>query len=239
MSQIQQSFPTPQTPVFDKSGLINPIWQRFFTSLWNRTGGSTGTGGSFAPTNGSASNVFNAATANTPTEVPPLAQVQSLDSTVLNTAETFATNAANTAQSNAEAFTSASYAPLASPALTGTPSAPTAAAGTNTTQLATTAFATGAANTAQSNAETYALNEIQTGTGSAFVNVTAGASPYTYTSTAVGNLVIAGGTVTAITLSRGASSVTLPIATPIVPMDNTDAVQITYSAAPTLTWIPR
>ena len=35
-------------------------------------------------------------------------------------------------------------APLASPALTGTPTAPTAAAGTNTTQLATTAFVTGA-----------------------------------------------------------------------------------------------
>ena len=33
-----------------------------------------------------------------------------------------------------------SYAQLASPALTGTPTAPTAAAGTNTTQLATTAF---------------------------------------------------------------------------------------------------
>lgn len=33
-----------------------------------------------------------------------------------------------------------SYAPLASPALTGAPSAPTAAAGTNTTQIATTAF---------------------------------------------------------------------------------------------------
>ncbi|ACT08829.1 Tail Collar domain protein [Dickeya chrysanthemi Ech1591] len=32
------------------------------------------------------------------------------------------------------------YAPLASPALTGVPTAPTAAAGTNTTQLATTAF---------------------------------------------------------------------------------------------------
>ena len=31
-------------------------------------------------------------------------------------------------------------APLASPALTGTPTAPTAAVGTNTTQLATTAF---------------------------------------------------------------------------------------------------
>ena len=36
------------------------------------------------------------------------------------------------------------YAPLASPALTGTPTAPTAAAGTNTTQIATTAFVTNA-----------------------------------------------------------------------------------------------
>lgn len=36
-------------------------------------------------------------------------------------------------------------APLASPALTGTPTAPTAAGGTNTTQLATTAFVTAAA----------------------------------------------------------------------------------------------
>jgi hypothetical protein len=35
------------------------------------------------------------------------------------------------------------YAPLASPALTGTPTAPTATAGTNTTQVATTAFVKG------------------------------------------------------------------------------------------------
>ena len=34
----------------------------------------------------------------------------------------------------------AAYAPLASPTFTGTPAAPTAAGGTNTTQLATTAF---------------------------------------------------------------------------------------------------
>ena len=38
----------------------------------------------------------------------------------------------------------AAKAPLASPALTGTPTAPTAAGGTNTTQLATTAFVTAA-----------------------------------------------------------------------------------------------
>ena len=36
--------------------------------------------------------------------------------------------------------TLANYAPLASPALTGTPTAPTATAGTNTAQIATTAF---------------------------------------------------------------------------------------------------
>nr|MCU0362182.1 hypothetical protein [Bacteroidales bacterium] len=39
-------------------------------------------------------------------------------------------------------------ADLASPALTGIPTAPTAGAGTNTTQLATTAFVTGAIATA-------------------------------------------------------------------------------------------
>lgn len=42
------------------------------------------------------------------------------------------------------AAVAAAYAPLASPTLTGTPIAPTAAAGTNTTQIATTAFVTGA-----------------------------------------------------------------------------------------------
>jgi hypothetical protein len=42
-------------------------------------------------------------------------------------------------------------APLASPALTGTPTAPTAAPGTSTTQLATTAFVTAADNTLMSN----------------------------------------------------------------------------------------
>lgn len=44
----------------------------------------------------------------------------------------------------AVAALSTTYAPLASPALTGVPTAPTAAAGTNTTQLATTAFVQGA-----------------------------------------------------------------------------------------------
>lgn len=44
--------------------------------------------------------------------------------------------------------TDATRAPLASPTFTGTPAAPTATAGTNTTQLATTAFVSGAIATA-------------------------------------------------------------------------------------------
>lgn len=44
--------------------------------------------------------------------------------------------------------TIADKAPLASPALTGTPTAPTASAGTNSTQIATTAFVKSAVDTA-------------------------------------------------------------------------------------------
>jgi hypothetical protein len=67
------------------------------------------------------------------------------DAVVTTNANAFATSAASTAQANAistsEAFTLAQgYAPLASPALTGTPTAPTQGAGTNNTDIATTAF---------------------------------------------------------------------------------------------------
>jgi hypothetical protein len=66
------------------------------------------------------------------------------DAVVTTNTEAFATSAASNAQTNAENFTLAQgYAPLASPALTGTPTAPTAAVGTSTTQLATTAFSAG------------------------------------------------------------------------------------------------
>jgi hypothetical protein len=54
-------------------------------------------------------------------------------------ADTAGTNAIASANTYADSVV-ASKAPLASPALTGTPTAPTASAGTNTTQIATTAF---------------------------------------------------------------------------------------------------
>jgi len=73
---------------------------------------------------------------------------------------------------------------LASPTLTGVPSAPTAAANTNTTQIATTAFALGAANTAEANAIgaanalTYALADLTDGVtaSGAEVNILDGAT---------------------------------------------------------------
>ena len=54
------------------------------------------------------------------------------------------------------ATAASTYAPLASPVLTGTPTAPTAAADTNSTQIATTAFAKAEADAAQAAAESTA-----------------------------------------------------------------------------------
>lgn len=59
------------------------------------------------------------------------------------TATTPATNDNSTAIATTAYVQAQAYAPLASPALTGTPTAPTAAVSTNTTQLATTAFVLG------------------------------------------------------------------------------------------------
>jgi hypothetical protein len=50
-----------------------------------------------------------------------------------------------TASGTTISYDNTAYAPLASPAFTGTPTAPTAATGTNTTQIATTAFVQSAA----------------------------------------------------------------------------------------------
>lgn len=54
--------------------------------------------------------------------------------------------------------TDTSRAPLASPTFTGTPAAPTASAGTNTTQIATTAFVTTAISNAQTGAAMFQGN---------------------------------------------------------------------------------
>lgn len=54
------------------------------------------------------------------------------------------TSALDLSMYDTRAHVSSTYAPKASPALTGNPTAPTASAGTSSTQIATTAFVTAA-----------------------------------------------------------------------------------------------
>jgi hypothetical protein len=78
------------------------------------------------------------------TQLATTAFVQAAKPTIENVlTSTSTTNALSAAQGKA---LNDAKAPLVSPALTGTPTAPTAAAGTNTTQLATTAFVQAALN---------------------------------------------------------------------------------------------
>jgi hypothetical protein len=127
---------------------------------------------------------------------------------------TYGTSANTAAQGNDSRITgalsattaAATYAPLASPALTGTPTAPTATAGTNTTQIATTAFV-GAAITA-----------------GAYVLPTA-------STTVLGGVKIDG---TTITIAAGVISAVQPAASSTTPlMDGTAAVgtSATYARA--------
>ena len=53
------------------------------------------------------------------------------------------------------------YAPKASPTLTGTPTAPTASSGTNSTQIATTAFVQGAVSSAIGNVNSFNVSVVQ------------------------------------------------------------------------------
>jgi hypothetical protein len=79
---------------------------------------------------------------------------QSLDKTAVGLGNVDNTSDLNKPISTAAQLALDAKASLASPALTGTPTAPTAVAGTSTTQLATTAFVSSAVTTAVTNAAT-------------------------------------------------------------------------------------
>lgn len=70
-----------------------------------------------------------------------------------------------------------------------------------------------------------------------FLAVSPGASPFTFTATTIGHLLIDGGNVGAVALVRGAQSVACPVSG-FMPMAAKDSVMITYTVAPTLTFIP-
>lgn len=67
--------------------------------------------------------------------------------------------------------------------------------------------------------------------------VSPGVSPFTYAAFTIGHLLISGGTVSAVSLVRGAISVPCPLSG-FIPMAGKDSVIITYSVVPTLKFIP-
>ena len=113
----------------------------------------------------------------------------------------------------ATATASSTYAPLANPALTGTPTAPTATAGTSTTQLATTAFVgTAVSNLVASAPSTLdTLNELATALGNDAAFST------TVTNSIAAKLPLAGGTMTG-AIAMGTNKIT-GMGTPTVSTD--------------------
>ena len=103
----------------------------------------------------------------------------------------------------ATATAASTYAPLASPALTGTPTAPTAAANTNTTQVATTAYVQTEINDliASSPAALDTLNELAAALGNDASFST------TVTNSIAGKLPLAGGTMTG-AIAMGTNKIT-------------------------------
>lgn len=69
--------------------------------------------------------------------------------------------------------------------------------------------------------------------------LTLGASPFDYTAVIRGQLNIAGGTVSAVALSRdGTTFYSAGLTAGFVQMDAGDIARVTYSVAPTLTYFP-
>lgn len=69
-------------------------------------------------------------------------------------------------------------------------------------------------------------------------SVVATGSPFSYTTTQGGNLLVVGGTVSQITIKRDQVYVT-GLTSGFIPVSNGDVVTITYTVAPTLVFFPR
>jgi hypothetical protein len=69
--------------------------------------------------------------------------------------------------------------------------------------------------------------------------ITPTGSPFTYTAAFDGTVVVTGGTVSALALIRQGTSIALGITTGPVPLSRLDQLQVTYSGAPTMNFLPR
>lgn len=74
--------------------------------------------------------------------------------------------------------------------------------------------------------------------GAAIVAEAPAASPYTFTATQAGALAVSGGTVSAIALMRGSTSVSLGAIAGFFAVRAEDQIIVTYTVAPTVNFVP-
>jgi hypothetical protein len=73
----------------------------------------------------------------------------------------------------------------------------------------------------------------------AIAAIAVGASPYSYTAPAAGTVFVTGGTDSALQLTRGATTIATGVVDGPVPVSAGDVVKVTYSAVPTMNFVPR
>ena len=69
-------------------------------------------------------------------------------------------------------------------------------------------------------------------------SITPGASPYSYAAPFWGSVAVTGGTVSAIAISRQGTSIATGLTVGVFPVARGDVLTVTYSVAPTITFIP-
>lgn len=68
--------------------------------------------------------------------------------------------------------------------------------------------------------------------------IVVGASPYTYTAPSNGCVVVSGGTVSLVQLGRAGAFLATGVTTGVFPVSAGDQIKVTYTVAPTMTFLP-
>jgi hypothetical protein len=231
MTDTASNFPSG-APV-DSKGSLTPQWRQFFLTLFNRTGGTGGNDsaallalieGLQKALDDLAAEINGDVLALEPTVFPSVDIGAQLSVLGISVEQAFAAIAAiqQAIPAYGEAF-SATGIPQTFPDVVGEP---------RMAALALTDVPTDMVFSPQSAGG---------GAAQSPYAATPGASPFKYTATFRQALHITGGTISAISYSRGASSFPVGIVTggQLVELSAGDAVTITYSVGPTLTVIPR
>lgn len=84
----------------------------------------------------------------------------------------------------------------------------------------------------------YLLFTTNAGDKSPLMNIPVTGSPFSYMAWNAGNIVINGGSISSITLNRLGTTISLPATAQIIPVSKHDTVTVTYTNAPTETFMP-